>query len=72
MEVEISREEFKDWKENKVTQQVYIEIKELQDQWLQYIANGNTIGQEPYYPTEYVVGRIQALNDILLMDLRSE
>ena len=62
--MEISREEWNDWKGNKVTEFLTEKLKELKDDRAAYLCNGGTLSSQSV-GTEYIVGYIQGLNEFL-------
>lgn len=68
----ISREEFREWYGSKITQFVMGKLIRDRDEWVGYLANGRTIVKDADLTTEFVVGRIQGLNDFLLIKYESK
>mgnify|MGYP001552223886 CR=1 FL=1 len=64
----VSKEEFVAWKENKVTQAVLQYVEALQKDRMVYLANGSTIVKDADRTTDFIVGYIQGLNEILRVD----
>jgi hypothetical protein len=62
---EITKEEFKDWYTSKVTKLVLDQLRTLREELKEYIGNGGTLRKDSVISTEYAVGRIQGLNDVL-------
>ena len=67
-EANISKEEFKEWYGNKVTQFVLAKLAAERDGFMFSLANGRTIVKDPEFTTEYAVGRIQGINDFVLIE----
>lgn len=67
-EASISKEEFKEWYGNKVTQFVIAKLTAERDGFMFSLANGRTIVKDPDFTTEYAVGRIQGINDFVLIE----
>jgi hypothetical protein len=67
---ELTREEFNSWKENKVTQIVIKALSGLQNQLKDHLSAGGTLAGDgsAEVQTAATVGRIQGLNDFLLVD----
>lgn len=65
---EITAEEFKRWRNDKVTKKVFDTLTEQRANWMMYLANGRTIHKDTEVSTDFVVGRIQGINDFLLME----
>lgn len=59
--VEISKEEFSAWKDNKVTRAVMQELVAQQQEMIMYLARGATIAKDADESTDLIVGRIQGL-----------
>jgi len=64
MEQEISREEYKEWRESKVTKEVMKGLSQVQEDLKEFLSNGGTLGKDSV-STDFIVGRIQGLNDFL-------
>ena len=62
--MEITKQEFQDWKENKVTQALMQGIGKERDAWKDHLCNGNTLSGDGY-STELVVGIIRGLDQFL-------
>lgn len=62
-----SKEEFEEWMQSNVTQYVRHLIQETQDNVKEFLCNGGTLNKNQPLTTDYVVGRIQGLNDFLLI-----
>lgn len=65
--VEITKEEFLNWKENKVTQMVMQELQQVKEDLKEILGNGGSLGKDSP-ATEYFVGRIQGINEVLNID----
>jgi hypothetical protein len=65
-QLEITRQEFVDWKENKITQSIFSILQERQDMLKEFLANGGSLSKDaPKDSTAFTVGRIQGINEIL-------
>lgn len=63
--MEITAEEFQEWKEHKITQEVLQTLKGEQQMDMEYLASGGTISKDATLTTDFLVGRIQGVNKIL-------
>ena len=66
----ISKEEFVAWKENKVTQAVMLHVDAMQKDRMVYLANGSTIVKDADRTTDFIVGYIQGLNELLRVEFQ--
>jgi hypothetical protein len=64
-QVQISKEEYTAWKENKVTQTILEQIATLKEDRSQYLAMGGTLAKDTDVSTDFVVGYIRGLSEIL-------
>lgn len=69
---QISKEEFLQWKNDRVTQQVLRDLQAIQTYWKDALANGVTISKDAELSTELVIGRIQGLQDCIGIDWDEE
>ncbi len=64
----ISTEQFIEWKEHPVTQEIFAELKEVQQNIINQLANGNTIGasaEVTHGQTSKAVGQLEGINQLL-------
>ena len=66
--VVVSKEEFLEWKESKVTQQVLAYVRAKREEMKEYLAQGGTIAPNAQLSTEALVGHLRGLDDILNID----
>ena len=67
--MEISKEEFQAWKDSKVTQAVLETLVQRREAFKEMLANGGTLAEDaPKGATAMTVGRIQGINEILLVE----
>jgi len=66
--MEIEKAEFQEWLDSKVTQFVMDELKGRKESCQESLSNGATLDMAGISSTESVVGRIQGLNDFLLIE----
>ena len=71
-EASITKEEFKEWYNSTITQFILSKLTSERDRWMFYMANGNTIRKDSEWTTDFVVGRIQGLNDFLLVQYEED
>lgn len=65
----MTKAEFNEWKNHKVTQFVFDALKERQDGLKEFLANGGTLANDaPKDATAAVVGRIQGINEVLMVE----
>jgi ribosome assembly protein YihI (activator of Der GTPase) len=64
-EQEITKEEFSSWKDNKVTKAIMVGLSQRQADLKEFLANGGTMNPENGTSVDFIVGRIQGLNEIL-------
>ena len=64
-QVQISKEEYTAWKEHKVTQTILEQISTLKEDRSQYLAMGGTLAKDTDVSTDFVVGYIRGLSEIL-------
>ena len=67
-EAGISKEEYKQWRKSKVTEYVMQQMEIERERWMYFLANGRTIATDAEITTEFVVGRIQGINDFALIE----
>jgi len=60
----ITKEEFNNWKDNIVTQTVFNELIQIREGLKEALGNGASLAKDAP-STEYFVGRIQGINEIL-------
>ena len=63
--MEITKEEFQAWKENKVTMTITQGLVDIQNDLKDFLGNGGTIAKDSTISTDFIVGRIQGLNEVL-------
>lgn len=71
-ETQISKEEFAEWENSKVTKFVLNIIKEQENMATEYLKNGGTLGKDAGFTTERVVGRIEGWNFVLNIKYEEE
>jgi len=64
-ETQISKEEFAEWENSKVTKFVIEVIKEQEKMATEFLTNGGTLGKDAGFTTDRVVGRIEGWNFVL-------
>lgn len=60
----MTKEQFLEWKESEVTKWVFKYLEQQKQDYLERLGNG--IDDDKY--TDKIVGRVQAYNDLLLID----
>ena len=68
----ISKEEFSEWKNDKVTMAIFQVLDTLRTGYMMQLANGATLGDKTAEETAKVVGRIQGINDLMLVDYEED
>ena len=66
--MEITKEQFAEWKEHPVTKEVFDKIKETKDALVEKLAEGQTVAQNADVTrglTNKVIGQIEGLNQLL-------
>lgn len=63
--MEITKEQFAEWRNSAVTKEVMKLIEEQRDDIVAFLANGGTLNKSATISTDFVVGRIQGLNELL-------
>ena len=63
--MQITKEQFAEWRNSAVTVEVMKLIEEQRDTIVEFLANGGTLNKSSAVSTDFVVGRIQGLNELL-------
>lgn len=66
--MEITVEQFVEWKEHPVTKEVFAKVKETKDELVEQLAEGRTIAHNAdvtHGLTSKVIGQIEGLNQLL-------
>lgn len=69
--MDITKEEFMEWKENPTTKKIFEEVKSLRDQLMEELSTGRTLGHQAditHGLTSEMVGNIKGLNQLLNID----
>lgn len=64
----MTKTEYLEWKNHPTTVEVFKALTQARDDLKEYLANGGTLNKQSPVSTEFVVGRIQGLNEILLIE----
>jgi hypothetical protein len=62
---QISKEEFINWKDSKVTKFFQDRLSELREDRKEFMAAGGTLSKDSPVTTDFLVGYIQGLNEFL-------
>ena len=65
---QITKAEFNEWKENKITKMVMASLEQTKVENQEFISNGGTITKDSTTSTDFIVGRIQGINLVLNID----
>lgn len=65
VEWEPSKAEFEVWKNDPVTKYIVSVLEETKTDVSNFLCNGGTLNKNSPMTTDYIVGRIQGLNDFL-------
>jgi hypothetical protein len=63
----MTKTEFVEWKNHPTTVEVFRLLTAARDDYKEFLANGGTVVKDSNVSTEMLVGRIQGLNDFLLI-----
>ena len=63
--MQITKEQFAEWRNSAVTVEVMKLIEQQRDDIVEFLANGGTLNKSSAVSTDFVVGRIQGLNELL-------
>ena len=67
--MEITKQEFQEWREHKITKVVFESLQQRSDEFKEMLANGGTLAEgAPKDATAITVGRIQGIREILLVE----
>ncbi len=64
----ISAEQFAEWKEHPVTKEIFKDLKEVRQDIINQLANGNTIGADAeatHGHTSKAIGQLDGINQLL-------
>ena len=66
-ELEVTPDEFKGWVEHRITKHVISQILGKRDAIKDYVSEGNTLGPDATYNTDFMVGQIRGLTEVFML-----
>lgn len=66
---QVTRTEFKEWRESKVGEAFFNNLKRIRQDLLEGIAQGKTIAKDKEWSTDYVVGWVRGITEVILTDV---